>query len=610
MKFLCAAAVFLVPSLLYADGGHPLSTGPLPPDPITVGRVAGPHTAASLAMRQLTTAPATFLWELLRDTETLTTPQVRSLALDLLRVRRFYDADSPQDWLVCSVWAGRDPAGAARELLNIPDWEDREDNIGDYDSDVEFLTWIVWRNLAARDFPAAAAMVEGLQGFEATQQFFGLLTNTPLTPAQAARMARIAETKQPHVDAKEFAERQVHTLHKNRGTAAAGEFVRMLPRGSVSRKAAADALARLSPNDGAPDFAFPETANATLAALYALDVKEADASNSVLSQTVFPMPLYHAVRALPSEQARALAAEIPAPRRQAGWLHWLLMCQAAGDSAQDSQPLTNPPPGCGWIHAGNVPLSGLGLQLTKLAAQGQEPAAFLAARALRLPPLSRPAHETGEHRVLYLWALRDFPAALAAALAEPDKDHRSAACYSLAKAAYRLPYSTVLPHLTATVRRHLALEQPWWVFLPLEDREAAWQFMRQPGGDDNDRAALASGILSVTVRTEPGRSAALARELELPLEHIAGPLARHWPDRLIDLLGAEADPAAWRNAAGSLARYHPRKVIAILKKQPHGAAWEDAAEILAQKHPDIVQSMLPHLSPKARETSKQRPRKD
>lgn len=170
---IITALVLLVSAgIIPAEKNHPELTGPMPPDPTKVNRVAGPLTPASLKVWQMTLETPDFIWRTLRATETLSTAQLRTLALDLLRIRRFQDEDSLQEGLVLSAWAEREPEAVAGELLNLADWEDREDNIGDYDSDVENPAVRFWVNAAQRDFHAALALAAKLEGKETIQQFF------------------------------------------------------------------------------------------------------------------------------------------------------------------------------------------------------------------------------------------------------------------------------------------------------------------------------------------------------------------------------------------------------------------------------------------------------
>lgn len=173
------------PLSLRADGGHPERLGPLPPDPLMTGRVPVPHSAASLALRQMTEPAALFIWQLLKDTESLQPAQLRTIAHELLRVRRYYDQESPADFIVLEAWADRDLSGVAADFLSIPDWEDREDEIGGYDSDVEFEASVFWGRLAERDFPAALKIAESLRGKETLTKFISNIgAVTTLKPEQ------------------------------------------------------------------------------------------------------------------------------------------------------------------------------------------------------------------------------------------------------------------------------------------------------------------------------------------------------------------------------------------------------------------------------------------
>jgi hypothetical protein len=97
MNFLTAAGFLLFTAgMSHGQENHPHILGPMPPDPVTVNRVEGPVTPASLAIWQMTSTIPEFLWRIIWASETLTTPQLRTLALDLLRIRRFQDQDSPR----------------------------------------------------------------------------------------------------------------------------------------------------------------------------------------------------------------------------------------------------------------------------------------------------------------------------------------------------------------------------------------------------------------------------------------------------------------------------------------------------------------------------------
>ena len=328
MNFLTPAGTLLVMAgSVSAGNNHPHLLGPMPPDPVTVNRAAGPLTPASLAVWQMTSGKSNFLWRMLRATETLSTPQLRTLCLDLLRIRRFYDHDSPQDWLMISAWVDREPAAAVRELLNIPDWEDRDNNIGDYDSDVEFMVSLFWRKLAAQDFPTALALAGNLKGRETIRQFFeylhASLGSTRFNPAQAISLVKLAESLQTSASAAELTEDFVHEFGVASEPDAANTFISLLPDGVLREKGAATLREiEAGPKRPAPEFAPPPPVpEGPLRKLQELDSRVRD--------DPFPFPLFRAIRALSPDDSRLLVARMP-EETQTVWLAALAACKASG----------------------------------------------------------------------------------------------------------------------------------------------------------------------------------------------------------------------------------------------------------------------------------------
>ena len=309
MKILTTAQAALLLSAATASGedrrNHPHLTGSMPPDPVTVNRVEGSVTVASLAIRQIMLPNSDFLWEMLETTEELSTPQLRTLALDLLRIRRFYDQDNPQEWLVISAWMDRDPVATVRELMNIPDWEDRDDNIGDYDSDAEFSAALFWKQLARQDFPAALEIAGKLEGKESIRQFFGLLSDARFSPQEAADLVKLDAVHEALVKAAHFAKSCAGDLYVRSGTRAAEAFIKLLPEGRI-REAAAFTLQEMEreaaahPKKSTPPASPPEM-SAALARLASMDVQGRN--------DPFPFPLRREVRALPAGDAVKLLEE-------------------------------------------------------------------------------------------------------------------------------------------------------------------------------------------------------------------------------------------------------------------------------------------------------------
>ena len=204
-------------------------------DPLAANRVPGPLTVSGLALRQRIGPPALFYWELLRQLQFLTTPQVRTLALDLLRVRRCSYAISPADLIVVDAWADRDLAAAATEILHIPDWEDGNPAIGDDDSDVEFVGAALWTRLAEKDFAKAMELADRLTGQETIRQFFEHVDH-PIVFEDAFHLRQWLDFWTRHLPASEVQEMAVAAVALIAGASgadAAGTACQQLPEGKV-----------------------------------------------------------------------------------------------------------------------------------------------------------------------------------------------------------------------------------------------------------------------------------------------------------------------------------------------------------------------------------------
>jgi hypothetical protein len=581
-----------------AKNNHPHLTGPMPPDPVTVNRVAGPLTPASLAVWQLTSSPSDFLWRMLKATETLTTPQLRTLTLDLLRVRRFSDEDSPQDWLAMSAWADREPAVAVGELLNLSDWEDRDDNIGDYDSDVEFLGVLFWSHLADRDFPAAFAIAEKLEGGETLRQFFdhpSFWQSTRFSPTQAAGLVKLAAKLQNDKVAGELAREFVLEMASPSGIQTARALVNLLPHGVIrdnGEQALQEAETDPKPEEtlSVPQPALPD---ARLKPLQELDSRDLFGP--------FPFPLFRAIRALAPAEAGELEAQFPQTASTAGWLGWLLAMQAReGDQPANWLPVPLPP--YHWYQDGSGPDTPEAAKIRALlvqAAAGKYEATLAAAADFRMSPKS--VEQLLPHpsvTVMMIQALQDFPAAVAYVAQEKDEEKRAAYMAGLDRAMHRLPCADVLPHIppTAVFWGELDLDA-WLRFLPFEDREAGFRYFEANLQLRPDEGA---NFLATAARFEPARAVALARQQEGVLPQTAGGLATHWPDRIGEFLKPGDGPEVWKAVARSLAEYHPEKLLAVLKSQPHRQAWLEGIQRMSlqkKKGETILLELKANLPP-------------
>jgi hypothetical protein len=594
------AALLLMATIVRAQETDPRLTGPMPPDPVTVNRVAGPLTPATLAVWQLTSSPSDFLWRILQASETLTTPQLRTLALDLLRVRRFEDADSPQDWLFLSALADREPAAAAREVLGIADWEDRDDNIDDSDSDVESLGVLFWRKLADQDFPAALAIAGNLPDGETSELFFSQLGSEPwpgstgFSPGQAVEWMKLAKGAGNPNFAYQFAGTLAGRLLNASGPETAHLFVDQLPAGPVRNEIqrALDGLKSTSnpiPSDRPEPPPIPM--DARLENLRKLDSTESDSP--------FPFSLYRAVRALTPPEARELASLTPEAYRPAGWLYWLLVKQAGQDAPADGTlPAVDPPRSLVPFEGMNPPVlyRPEAAQIRSLLHRRKYEAALAAAGDFK-KSLALSQHRDPCQDILQIWALEEFPAALAFASKEKNQDLRDSYFDSLTWAIHRLPYADVLPYLDPAILGEMDQSiGPWWVFLPFEDRTAGFRYFEKHKTDRKIREA-AECFCDIAVRFEPARAIALQREIpsEDGLQGPASGLATHWPDRIGELLKPEDGKEAWKAVAKKLAYSHPEKIVALLEAQPFQEAWDEAGSHLRNR-PDLMKVITRRMS--------------
>lgn len=583
MKFqTAAAALLLTTGMVHSQESDPRLIGPMPPDPVTVNRVAGPLTPASIAVWQLTSSPSDFLWRLLQATETLTTPQLRTLALDLLRAGRFEDQDSPQDWLMLSAWADREPAAAAREVLGLADWEDRDDQIRDSDSDVESLGVWFWKILADQDFPAALAIAGNLPDGETNELFFNELEDWEGAPSftreQAIEWVKLAEGAENPAFASRFAAVLVTRLAGQYGVQTAEDFVGQLPAGLRDEAAAhlhfMVRTNRLRPVKPPKPMTGPM--DVRLAKLVGL--------HSGKSDSAFPFAQNRAVRAIPQMEAQELAGLISDPNRPSGWLHWCLAMQAgqavldlkppfSDQFSEESQPSTLYRPELAGVRA--------------LMERGDYVAALAAGAGLDKTPGPSADLLSVSGGIMRVWALRDLPAAMACLAREQNKTRRETYADSLRWAIHRFPYAEVLPSLDPALVYGLDL-WAWWVYLPFEDREAGFRYFEKHAGVLQSEADM---FLATVVRFEPARAVALARQRQA-VQYIAIGLARHWPDRIGGLLKPEDGKEVWNAVAVIMAHSHPEKVIAVLEAQPFQEAWDEAGRILNGR-PELMKAITP-----------------
>lgn len=313
---LIVSLAMLRPADVSADGGHPQWFGPIPPDPLMTNRVPCPHSAASLALRQMIDPTGLFAWEFLKETESLNTAQLRTLVHDLLRPRRYYHEIPAADQIAIQAWAARDLAAATADILNIPDWEDRDMFIDDYDSDVEYEGWVLWSRLAETDFAKAVRIADRLQGHETQRMCFSVFGDQPLfQPSQIPALVRLARRHRPYAEPEEIAGDAVCAIFQRTGRAAAQEAIRKLPAGPEKQEAAERFAEWQDP--GSKIWTPAVFKNPALTKLAALDCQEQHCRS-------LPVPLLRAVVKLSPEEALALGTELKAapPPRSATPIGW------------------------------------------------------------------------------------------------------------------------------------------------------------------------------------------------------------------------------------------------------------------------------------------------
>jgi hypothetical protein len=640
-----------------ADGGHPKNFGPMPPDPLFTNRVPCPHTAASLALRQMIDPTGLFMWELMKETEALNAAQLRTLTHELLRPRRYYRDVSPADVIVMEAWADRDLAAATADVLNIADWEDREDSIGEYDSDVEFFGCHLWSQLAERDFPKAVKAADRLKGYETRRQFFSkVLGEMLLKPSQVAAFVQLGQRHKPYASPEDMAQEAVESIALHRGLKEARLALKSLPK-SKPRDAAEQRLKRIS-EDGRVGSLVPprfESGNGELQKLASLDC---------VSPTgmCIPYPLLREVLKLSPEEARFLAGNLTEANRKAScWLSWMLFMRAAeGDAAA---AMTIAPGGAPALHwADNAPSRAVVAALTagregaesslRAQAAGDDRdtalAGFLArapienleryqklARDLDAPAeawqpllvrmvlagkarealaiaetIANPPLPNGEKKVplssvvMKAWGLHDF----AAAREYVSKLQNAGAGYQyfdrIAEAAAILPPAVALdtqnPMPDALRER---LSEKYWLYLAYEAREEGFRFFE--GLKDEARSKFqVSDFAWAAARYEPERALALARRWgleEVNEESFFGMLAAHWPDRVVALAKGITREGVWRKIGWALGKCYPLRAADLLKRVKHSAAWEGAGTSMLKKHPSLLPRLFPHMRKEAAE---------
>jgi hypothetical protein len=645
---LTLAGVVPLTFLAQADGGHPKSSGPMPPDPLFTNRVPSPHTAASLALRQMVDPTGLFMWELMKETEALNAAQLRTLTHELLRPRRYYRDVSPADVIVMEAWADRDLAAATADVLNIPDWEDRDDNIGDYDSDVEFFGGQLWSQLAERDFPKAVKVADRLEGYETRGQFFSMVDKTLLKPSQVAAFVRLGTRHTPWASPEDLAEGAVECIAIQRGLKEARLALKNLPEGKV-RDAAQRTLGKIS-ESGKAGSGIParfESGNRELQRLAALD-RLSPAGMRI------PYPLLRAVLKLTPADALAAAGNLTEANRNAsGWLPWILFMRAAeGDTAAAMAIAPDKSPSSNWGHSG--PAKAIIAALTagganaesslRAQAPGDERSVALAgflsraplenlerwqklARELRAPAdawqpllvrmvmagkakealaiavaIPNPPLPNGGNRfplsseIMKAWALHDFAAARDYVSRLADSNVRHQYYGTLAEAAAVLPPAVALDSghpIPDALREQLG--EPYWLYLAYEAPEACLRFFEE--GKVEERSAFEVGVFTrAAARYSPERALALVRRYGLTEEHFFDTLARHWPDRVVAMAKDVTSEEVWKSIGSTLGQFYPRGTATLLKGVTNTVAWEAAGGAMAQKHPSLLPRLFPHMT--------------
>lgn len=620
----------------------------MPPDPVTVRRANGAPAVAALALQRMSLPHDLHVWELLKSSLSLSTAQVRTAALDLFRVRRFYDEEHPADVVFLAAWFDRDPVSAAQEMLNIPDWEDRENNIGDYDSDVEYFGARLWEELTRTDFPAALKIAAGLRGIESSGQFFSSISHCQtLTPPQAAALVKVAVKQLPPAQAVDFAVDLTRELRQRSDAKTALEWAHALPLEAGREKS----LHFLESYQEAPPqehpFAFPPLDDAELARLKALEISPERACR-------IPFSLLREAMAFTPEQALALLHRIPETQRRDGWLGWMLLMRAREGDAQAAGALEIPTPSPQWLHpdytslplppalTANAPEAmealralSAGIRNAALAAAlcrapleaWQKWAAFareLGAPSTSLRPLlvrmasgglasealalaaTLPEHkpETENPPPLYIdilksWALSDFRAAAHFTALQKPGDFRSAACEGLKFALHRIPAASALEQWPDSLDTgEVESAGHYWVYLAYEDTEAGFRFF-----DSQPHQYAAVNFAGTAVRLDPLRAMQLVYrrpDNQLDLQNIFPRIVYFWPGRVREFLAPLGDEQLWQTVALAAARVHPDKTTAMLKGVPFTSAWDAAGSELAFTRPDLMKSIAPRMSESVR----------
>lgn len=541
-----ATAGLLLPCSATAQqqpNGNNTSAGRPAPDPLYQNRVPCAHTAASLHLRLASEPPGLVAWEFLKESRALTEAQLRTLTLDALRTRRYY-CNSAAEFLFLECYAGRNLEAATADVMQIPDWEDSIDEIGDYDSDVEYFGGKLWRRLAATDLPAALRLADGLKGSETR----GQILRDGYDPEQTAAEA-------------------VRSISSDINPSQIKASVAALPSGP--RRTAAEAAleerkrdkSQAPPGRNQASPVFPD--DPALTKLAAMDTTF-DAEYPGRS----PLPLLEEVLKLSPETALEMAGRLWKGQHHMVWLNWMLFQRAAEGDPDKALDFNALPGSVAWILRPRSPVAsavwalkagspGVTEQLRALPAGDARNAAIegyfgrasldaldqhialakdLAVPATACTPLLVRTARAGrgaeamalavtlseggvagegpcEDEILKAWCLTDLKSAIR--FLEPRlarDDSMESVRWHISEAFSLLPSRLILeslpPATLARLHHHEIFYEEFWLYLATEDIEAGFQFFGKIKGHEGFSLALES-FASVAARYQPARAKAL-----------------------------------------------------------------------------------------------------
>jgi|GEM_PF-5616164 len=297
-------------------------------DPLLEGNVAVPFEAGALLLRELTQPPGLFVWTTLKDLESLSAAQLRTLAHGLWTGQRRGTKLTAAP-LVIEAWADRDLPGLVRDMLTLMQWEQSLPEASEHNAGIESSAAALWCRLAKQNWKLALPLLDKVSRNEPGLDFWLPATAELTLPVE--RLPAFLTTagkgmEPPHMVP--VVDRIMWTAVKIHGPEAAARAVAKI-RSTEVRKIAESALRQLR-ND--PPFrageksgaGIPPVRSPALRKLLSMDTPPDE-------QRRIPFQLLREILKLPAGVAMDLAKQLPHENPPGHWLAWMLFMRAAED---------------------------------------------------------------------------------------------------------------------------------------------------------------------------------------------------------------------------------------------------------------------------------------